>query len=128
MDNYSDFVDKNKPLEKGILIIERGDFDSPEWNMTIDLNDIWSDFSSGDYKSFNGKLTDKMNDKSEEITDKCGPEAWSEIKKLVNKTLPETSTKDEYETAYDKLYDISDKFGLKLNQPDEPHTDIQQVQ
>ena len=117
IDSYDEFSVKNRTVGK--LLVEREEFESPEWNIAIDLAGVWSGYTSGDIKAFNSSLASLFTGKADEITDACGPDAWADVSKVITGDLASAGTREESENAYNKLYDACDKHGIKLNQPND---------
>ena len=102
-----------KNNNKGKLIIEREDFESPEWNITVDLTGVMSGATAGS-KDFNDSLISRFNAERDNIVESCGADAWNELAPVLTKLA--SSSKLENDDLYDDVYDLCDKHGIKLKQ------------
>ncbi len=109
MYNYRTF------LKEGKLYIEREYEEDTDWKLIIDISDIWKQYSNKniDLDNFNNLYIKKLNENKNNISSVIGEFCWDEINNTYIK-LQNGSNIKECEKIYNKLYDIFDKYEIKL--------------
>ena len=103
---------------KGKLYIETElEESSEEWKMSIDVSKIWTDYDNKSISllDFNNNYATILIENQQNITSTIGDFCWNEIHPLAVNDLREATNNDESEIVYNKLYDIFDKYEIKIN-------------
>ena len=102
-------------LKKGQLYIETEiDESELEWKYIINLSDIWKEYETNkNLTNFNNKYYNKIIENKNNLSEKIGDFSVDEIIPIA-KELKSDLNQEESEKTYNKLYDIFDKYEIKI--------------
>lgn len=97
------------------LIIDKSNTDAKdEWNLTIDMSDIWNKYQNEEINLYNfiKKYKEIINDNKENINSLIGTDEWNNLVLILN----EINKIDEKEifSGIDNVYDWADKNNVLL--------------